>query len=337
MENYHEIISVKDLKIGYKEGKKELVLLDGINLSAYKGEFIGLVGKNGIGKTTFLKCLVRLLHPLDGQIELNQTRINKFSLKELARQISYVSTENVNIDNLTVYELVKYGRYAYTNILGINKSRDKAMIMHAIQSVRLEHLKNRKINELSDGEKKKALIARALAQDTPVVILDEPLAFLDLPNKYELVKLLKSTAYNKQKTIVFSIHDINMALQECDKLWLIEDQVVREGAPEDLILNGLVHEMFEDSNIFFDENTGQFKNRSQNIRKIGLIGEGRVACLTEKALSRIFLETGENQEKNVYIQKKNDHYIWIFEDNDDKFVFGSINELVHFLKHKLLT
>ncbi len=334
MEYFHKILSVKDLKIGYKQRKTEQLLFDRINLSAYQGEFIGLAGKNGIGKTTFLKCLVRLLHPLNGQIELNHTDLGKFSLKELARNISYVSTENVNIENLTIYELVQYGRHAYTNILGINKPVDKEMIMRAIQAVRLEDLKERKINELSDGEKKKALIARALAQDTPVVILDEPLAFLDLPNKYELVKLLKSTAYEQSKTIIFSVHDINMALQECDKLWLMENQVVSEGAPEDLILSGLLHELFEDSNIFFDENAGQFKNKSHFDQKIGLIGDGKVACLTERALARIFTEVDENQEKKVYIQEKNDHYIWIFECKGDKFVFGSINELIHFLKHK---
>lgn len=335
MESQQGIITLDNVSIGYRHKSNRQILFSGINVHANQGECIGLAGRNGVGKTTLIKCLVRLLHPLQGSIAIYGRELKKYSLRQLANYISYVSTENVAVEHLSVYGLVSYGRSRYTNILGVHGEADKKAIEQAIASVGLSGYKNRNINELSDGEKKKALIARALAQDTPVIILDEPLAFLDLSNKYELVQLLKYTAHEKNRTVIFSIHDINLALKECDKLWLMEGEEVLEGAPEDLILNRQIQELFRDSGLIFDEQAGQFTYGKHWKTSISMKANGFVAQWTKRALERIGVQVVESDEKSLYIEQKKNDVSWIFENKESKFVFHTIYELIYFLMHNL--
>ena len=175
-----------------------------MSLSAKEGEFIALIGQNGIGKSTLLKTLVKLHPCLSGEIFMGGMRIQDFSMHDFSKFVGYVSTEVIRTGNLKVKDLVSLGRYPYTNWIGKLTNQDQEMVDSALEMVGLSDLKQKNITEVSDGERQRAMIARTIAQDTKVLILDEPTAFLDLPNRYDVLHLLKSLSHNQGKTIIFS-------------------------------------------------------------------------------------------------------------------------------------
>jgi iron complex transport system ATP-binding protein len=212
-------------------------------------------GLMGSGKSTFLKTISSLIPQLEGNILLKNRNLKEYSSQQLATLTGYVSTEMIWIDEMSVYELVLLGRFPYTNWLGTLTESDKQAVQLAIEQVGIKDLINRKINEISDGERQRAMIARTLAQNTELILLDEPSAFLDIPNKYEIAGLLK-TLCEKGKTVLFSTHDLNLALSFADKIFLIDGDKIIQGAPEDLIINGEIQRIFKTDKFSFDSLTG---------------------------------------------------------------------------------
>ncbi|HZH72259.1 MAG TPA: ABC transporter ATP-binding protein, partial [Mariniphaga sp.] len=252
-------IELKQLAVGYQQtGQHPIKVLQDINLSAAPGEMIALIGSNGIGKSTLLRTLAGFQPWFEGDIVFQGKSLKNLTPKQSSRILSFVSTEIIRVPNLTVFDLVAYGRFPYTNWIGMLDSSDKELISDAIQKVGLKGFEKRQVLQISDGERQRAMIARALAQDTPVIVLDEPTAYLDVSNKYEIFHLLQELAVQKNKTIVLSTHDLNIAVREVDKLWLIAPDGTFQGAPEDAVLEGWLNKLFQNDNIGFDENEGEF-------------------------------------------------------------------------------
>ena len=328
------MLSIENLKIGYRAKSNDNILLENINLSVDAGEFISLVGKNGIGKSTLLRTLVGLQDALSGEILLNQKSVTSYTIQELSKKICYVSTEHVQIPNLTVFDFVSYARAPYNNWYGKLSNDDKKAITESLELTNSQAIAHRIYDELSDGEKQRVLISRALAQDTEIIVLDEPTAFLDLANKYEIFHLLSQLSRQKNKTIIFSTHDLNIAINESDKIWLIHDKNIIEGMPEELVLNNVFNKLFDSSNLVFEKEVGEFIRSRKNEQIIGLQGNGIEFIWTKKALLRnnFQVECNKTHELNVIIDNK-EKLNWILILKNDKFVFASLKELLNKLNN----
>jgi len=213
-------LHTSDLAIGFKSGRKKVTtLLSGINLQLYSGEITCLLGQNGAGKSTLLRTFSGVLPSLQGSVFINEKNLSSFSSSSLARNVSVVLTEKVELGSFPVFSVVALGRSPYTGFLGTISAKDSQIIDHALENAGISNLRNRNYDELSDGEKQKVMIAKSLAQETPVILLDEPTAFLDFPSKAETLLLLRDAAWNHGKTVLLSTHDLNLALSFADKIW----------------------------------------------------------------------------------------------------------------------
>ncbi|MDR2847621.1 MAG: ABC transporter ATP-binding protein [Bacteroidales bacterium] len=321
-------LSINNLSIGYRKQ----AILSGIHLAAAEGELVALIGRNGTGKSTLMRTIARLQSCLGGEVTLSGKPTQDFSKTEWAEQMSIVSTDAVGASHLTVRQLVAFGRFPYTNWLGKLTAQDLYQVDEAMQLVDIAHLAHKNLHETSDGERQRAMIARTLAQDTGIILLDEPTAFLDMPNKYELVWLLHRLTREKRKTIIFSTHDLNIAMQGADKLWLIADNRICEGAPEDLALNGQFNSIFEGSNLNFDDANGEFLIRRRPTTPIILTGQGKYAFWTRKALERNgYLVTPSNSPKNepLAVNVSSDSPVqWELTKNGQTTCVHSISELM---------
>ena len=326
MNGINKIIELKGLEIGFSRGKKmPLSLMSDISLSAKEGEFIALIGQNGIGKSTLLKTLVKLHPCLSGEIFMQGKRIQDFSMQDFSKFVGYVSTEVIRTGNLKVRDLVSLGRYPYTNWIGKLTIQDQEIVDSAIEMVGLNDLKQKNITEVSDGERQRAMIARTIAQDTQVLILDEPTAFLDLPNRYDVLHLLKSLTHNQGKTIIFSTHDLGLVLHEVDKIWVMTESGVLEGCPEDLALSRAFDQLFPDSPISLDAKSGNFVYPLAPDKKIRIKGEGDRFNWTKKALERNNFELVEEPSVATIEIKEN---TWILYQDEESQTCHSIQELL---------
>jgi iron complex transport system ATP-binding protein len=248
-------LNISSLTVGY-ENKPTL---KNISVLSDKNMMIGVFGRNGQGKSTLLKTLSGLLPPISGQFNFNGIDILNVSEKERAKLLSIVSNTQSSIGAIKVRDFVAFGRFPYTNWLGINKVKDYQEIDKAIELCKLESFTNRNYDELSDGEKQKVNIARAIAQNTPLIILDEPTVHLDLINKVEVFKLLRELVKNHNKTIIISTHQMEYALQICDQIWLINEGKVESLSPSEIIDQGKLTELFDDELISFDKASQSFR------------------------------------------------------------------------------
>ncbi|HAZ04559.1 MAG: hypothetical protein A2W90_17165 [Bacteroidetes bacterium GWF2_42_66] len=328
-------IKITDLAIGYRQGEKLKEIKNSLNLSAIPGELVALIGSNGIGKSTLLRSLCGFQEILKGKICFNDQPLNYYKHRDLAKIMSYVSTEVVRVQNLRVRDLLALARFPYTNFMGTLTDADLLAVDKAIDLVGLRGYENRVIDELSDGERQRAMIARSLVQDTPVIILDEPTAFLDIRNKYEIIHLLHNFARNENKTIVFSTHDLNIATSEVDKIWLMLENEVLEGAPEDLILQGHYNKVFASENILFDEYSGDFRLKKTFQGSFSVDGPDLAKRWTIHALARagfIYVNEAENAEIQVSVSELQE---WKLKNRgSDPLNYKSVYELVRHLMNR---
>ena len=282
------LIQTESLCIGYenpRQGRTELHANVDVKLEA--GEFACLLGPNGSGKSTLLQTLCGFLPALDGTVRIGDRTIQEVSHRQMSELASVVLTERVAVTNMTVFDLVSLGRTPYTGFFGRLKSRDKKIVVDSIKSVGLEGFEERLITNMSDGERQKAMIAKALVQETPLIMLDEPTAFLDLPSRIEIMHLLRKLAHERNKGILLSTHDLDLALQMADKVWLLaEGRQMETGTPEDLVLTNEFRRFFEREGILFDNDTGQFTVEKQKVKTIRLIGKGIEYKWVSRALAR---------------------------------------------------
>ena len=260
-EQQHIVLETKNLSIGYASKKKINQVAGSINIVLQKGHLVGLVGANGIGKSTLLRTLTNVQKPLEGTIFINSKSLLEYEPVELAKQLSLVLTEPIASKNLSVFELVALGRQPYTNWVGNLSQVDMDIINKALQQANIEALKTKKCFELSDGQLQKVMIARALAQDTDLIILDEPTTHLDMYHKAYILKLLQKLAKENGKTILFSSHEIDLSIQLCDAMIVMTKDNVVSGQPCDLIEKGIFNSLFPEDLIVFDEKSGSFRVR----------------------------------------------------------------------------
>ena len=234
-----------------------------INASLQSGELTCLIGSNGIGKSTLLRTLSAFQPRLDGDIVINDKNIDEYSDKQLARTIGVVLTTKPDVQNMSVTELVGLGRSPYTGFWGNLSEDDNRIVDEAIGMVNIGNLKHRMIQTLSDGERQKVMIAKALAQQTPVIFLDEPTAFLDYPSKVEMMQLLNRLSREADKTIFLSTHDLELALQIADTVWLMTNENIAIGTPKELSESGELSKFIERKGIVFDRETMTIKIEKQ--------------------------------------------------------------------------
>lgn len=252
MEKGSTILSAHNLSIGYSSKKESTLIASGIDISLKQGKLIALIGANGIGKSTLLRTLTGIQKPLGGTVTLAGEDIAAYTAEALAQQLSIVLTESLPPSNLTVFELVALGRQPYTNWLGKLSEDDRKQVQHAIAITQIEHIIHKKHYEISDGQLQKVLIARALAQDTRLIILDEPTTHLDLLHKVSLLKLLKKLSAETGKCILYSTHDLDLALQLSDEIIVMVPGHIVQDTPNNLISKKTFDTIFNDSSIVFD-------------------------------------------------------------------------------------
>jgi iron complex transport system ATP-binding protein len=258
-----EIISIDKLLIGYGSKSSGCAIMAPITTTVNRGEFICLIGENGMGKSTLLKTLSGNIKPLSGMIKINRKFIEDFDSQELSTQLSLVLTDKITIGLITVFDLVAFGRYPFTNWIAKLSSYDRKVVSEAIDLCGIAHLSDRYFSNLSDGEKQKVLIARAIAQQTPLILLDEPLNHLDLINKVEIFSLLQRLSKTINSTIIISTHQVELALQAADKLWLITNEHQLEVAtPDEAVNSGLFNKAFKSEQVIFDPITRTFQLKS---------------------------------------------------------------------------
>lgn len=257
--NSHIILKTENLSIGYSSKKAQTIVASNINIELRKGELIGLVGANGIGKSTLLRTLAHIQQPIKGRIFIASKPLNLYSNMALAKMMSLVLTEQMASKNLSVFELVALGRQPYTNWVGNLTETDIAIIENAMLQTHVDILKDKKCFELSDGQLQNVMIARALAQDTDLIILDEPTSHLDMYHKAYILKLLQKLAKDTNKTILFSSHEIDLAIQLCGTMIVMTENDVVSNSPCNLITKGTFNALFPKDLIAFDEKTGSFR------------------------------------------------------------------------------
>jgi iron complex transport system ATP-binding protein len=288
MMNATSVVELKDVTIGYRQrGRSQRVVAHDISVSLNAGEFVCLLGPNGAGKSTLIRTIAGMQPPLAGVVELDKKPLSSYSARELAQRMSLVLTQRVAVGMMSAATLVSLGRHPFTDWTGRLSPRDVEAVRAAMAAVGIEALACRPVYELSDGERQKVMIARALAQDPRVMILDEATAFLDLPRRVEFMHLLRRLAPAGRRAILLSTHDLDLALRCADRLWLLPPGgPLQQGAPEDLVLTDAFAAAFPDAEVQFDKESGAFKRASENRGVISLHGEDVAAMWTYRALER---------------------------------------------------
>ncbi|MEL1241631.1 ABC transporter ATP-binding protein [Flavobacterium flavipallidum] len=252
------ILQARQITIGYTHKKAQNIVASNIDLKLEKGKLVALIGANGIGKSTLLRTITGIQKTISGTVFLNNKDIHHMNPLALAQNLSVVLTEKLPASNLSVFELVALGRQPYTNWIGTLSEEDIAKVNQALALTQIEHLATKRHYEISDGQLQKVLVARALAQDTPLIVLDEPTTHLDLLHKVSLFRLLKKLTQETQKCILFSTHDIDLAIQLSDEMIVMTPGNVVQDQPCNLISKGVFNHLFKDEHITFDATKGKF-------------------------------------------------------------------------------
>ena len=298
-----EVLSFLDLKVGYRDSRNTHEVLSRLCGSLPQGRLTSLLGGNGVGKSTLLRTLSAFQAPLGGSIRLMDKPLEDISSSDLSRLLSVVLTYRPTLDRMSVYDVASLGRSPYTGFFGRLSARDHEVVDRSLRMVHMEDLKDRMVDALSDGERQKVMIAKSLAQDTPLILLDEPTAFLDYPGKVEMMRLLLELTRGAGKTILLSTHDVELALQMSDAIWLLDsasDPALLSGSPEDLALDGTLGGYFINAGILYDPHKGSLgPGRVGGLRPVEIIGDEACALLLEKGLVRHGMRLREPDEEPV--------------------------------------
>lgn len=331
-------LDIANLEIGYPQKRGDAIHVAGpVNFSTEAGELICLLGPNGVGKTTLLRTIAGIQPQLNGTVSIHGELVDKINKKKLAKRLSVVLTDRIGHGNLTVFDLISLGRIPYTGWFGNLGGDDKEKINWAIQSTQIRHLTHKNIHALSDGERQKVMIARALAQDTPVILLDEPTAHLDIPNRIDIIRLLRKLAEETNKAIVMSTHELDLALQAADKIWLMSmENKTFSGAPEDLVLNDIFGTVFSKEGIEFDKDHGVFKMVESHNREISIHGNATGAFWTKRALERQGFTVVQDNDgsKKITIDHAAGKWRWEYIHEKEQAFYHSVEGLLDRLRRE---
>ena len=267
------ILETHNMDVGYGQGKKRTALLSGLNLRLELGAMVALLGKNGAGKSTLIKALTCDTQPVSGTIEINGKDSTNISKRDISRLIALVATERIMGGGFTIRELVALGRQPHTGFLGRLSAHDNEVVDKCLNAVGIAHMANHHVASLSDGERQKAMIAKALAQETPIIVLDEPTAFLDVASRIETMCLLHNLAREQHKAVMLSSHDISQSLLLADELWVItSDRNLVTGSTEQVVMSGAMDKVFDNSSILFNGNLCDYE------AQLPILGTVRLEC-----------------------------------------------------------
>jgi iron complex transport system ATP-binding protein len=330
------LLETRNLTIGYSSKKMARVIAENLNLQLWPGQLVCLLGSNGAGKSTLMRTLAGLQPALKGEVQIDQHLLSTLKPADLAQKLSLVLTERVEAGNLTAQEVIELGRTPYTGWLGKLSESDHEKIHQAIQSADVVPLLSQRMHQLSDGERQKIMLARALAQDTELILLDEPTAHLDLPNRVEMMRLLHTLARKTNKAILLSTHELDLALQAADNLWLMQpDGELVTGVPEDLVLNGAFESAFAKTGFFFDNATGTFTiHHDPGSINIGLSGDPKMVFWTKRALQREGFRSNQQEGFEYHIVANPDHGapVWELSNGEVASKFTTIETLIDSVK-----
>ncbi len=329
------VLETSNLSIGYNPSRQPVkVVAKDISLSLRAGELVCLLGPNGAGKSTLIRTLCGMRSPLSGHVKLMGEDISRLKPKEMARRLGVVLTDRIEVGMLSVYALVALGRHPHTGWTGTLSPRDERIVRWAIEIVGATALAKRRVNELSDGERQKVLIARALAQEPGLIVLDEPTAFLDLPRRVDIMSTLRRLAHLTNRAVLLSTHDLDLAMRSADRVWLLPPNgALQEGAPEDLVLSGAFEHTFHSEGVVFDSNSGSFKINDTPCGPIDLLGEGLTTVWTARALERIgyWVNQGGIGVSPASVEVLSD-YRWQLVAGELRHTFTSLYDLVTYLQ-----
>lgn len=278
------VLTITSLGLTFGEQK----LFDKVDLSLSRGEIVVLLGENGAGKSSLIKILTGNLNPTRGKVYIGEKNIAIMSAVEVAHEVSVVYTSQVESMKMRVFDVVAIGRTPYLGLMGKLSKEDIVQIEWALGAVGVLELIDKEFDTLSDGEKQRVMIAKALAQDTSIMILDEPTAHLDVKNRVLLLKLLRDLAHRTNKTILLSTHELEMSLRLADKVWLISDEKIQVGVPEDMVLNEIISDAFVSDDVRFNNDKGVFDIRFECNNVVHLVGGNKKTRFwVENALSKI--------------------------------------------------
>lgn len=302
------IIYTKSLSAGYRKRKSVTTVLRNVDLELHEGELVSLLGANGAGKSTLIRTICGLQPALAGRVMVGDKDVERLTPRQLSKTIALVTTERTFAGGLTVSELVGLGRHPHTGFLGRLDEHDRQIVATAIEKVGISHKSESYVAELSDGERQKVMIAKALAQEAPVIILDEPTAFLDVASRVEVLQLLHDLAHNERRTILISSHDIQQSMALSDRLWIVSDSgEIVSGVTEDLILADKISLLFSNRNVAFDPATGDFLTTRKGARQITLKADSaELNKWIANALRRNDLLACEADNPQIYAHTAND-------------------------------
>lgn len=323
------MVELQNLSVGYKSNKATNTILKGINARLEKGKLTCFLGKNGAGKSTLLKAILGVLEPLEGNVFISDKNINDISSNERAKKISAVLTDVVRTEHISVEEFVSLGRIPHTNWSGNLAEIDLGSIENAITICEINDIRNKIITELSDGQLQKVNIARAICQDTDLILLDEPTAHLDVSNKFKVFEILRKLAIDYKKAIFIITHDLELAFQNADILWVIDNEgKLQSDVTEDLLLNKKIIDSFLTSNFEFDYVSGKFLYKRESRISLNLVGDNESTYWTKQALYKNGYGVESNSNYTLKIDNKSK--IWELYENDEKIGdFSSIKNLIN--------
>ncbi|WP_200980254.1 ABC transporter ATP-binding protein [Echinicola sp. 20G] len=321
------ILTGQNVSIGYKKGKSFKKIGTSLTFELQKEKLTCLLGPNGVGKSTLIKTIMGQLPSLEGSINFGHLPVQEIDAKSLAKKISVVLTDRISPGNLSVEQLVSLGRTPFTNWIGKLTPEDKEMVVEAMKATKTYYLKDQLVSELSDGQLQKVMIARALAQDGDLIILDEPTAHLDLVNRYEIMHLLREVTQNKHKSILVITHDLDIAIETSDELWIMQcGDPLLCGTPEDLILSGKINKLLPSDELSFDSNTGKIRPKSFPLSP-SIKGPQPITQWLNLALQKNSISLSE--ETSIHVTEAP----LTFEISRPNLIFKakSIQEVIHFL------
>jgi iron complex transport system ATP-binding protein len=331
-----EHLTASKLSIGYSHRGEATCVAKALNLALKAGEFICLLGPNGAGKSTLIRTLAGMQAPLSGSLNLQDQTFHSIPPRQRARLISVVLTEALPIGMMDAYSLVALGRHPYSGWLGGLDQTDKERIAWAFKAVGAEGLEGRQIAELSDGERQKVSIARALAQEAQVMLLDEPTAFLDLPRRVELMSILRNLAHREQMGLLLSTHDLDLALRFADRLWMITtDGKLIQGYPEELAMSGELAAIFANENLDWDAERGSFRAHPNPCLKAHIQGDSIHALWTRRALERLgfgIATPGEKSALRIQVVDMDEHVEWSVDRHGKQATRTSIGQLIDWIR-----
>jgi iron complex transport system ATP-binding protein len=310
IENNKVLLKTDKLSLGYRQRKGQIVFLQqNLNLELFEGELVCLIGPNGCGKSTLIRTLSGIQQPIKGSVLVGDKDITWLNISERSDLMGVVLTDKDAVENISVREIAALGRYRSTNWLGKVSEEDEDRVSNALELVGLSGFEDRAYGSLSDGEKQRSFIAKVLASDSAIMLLDEPTAHLDIPNKVSIMSLLRDLTRKSGHALLVSTHELDLAMQLADQIWLmIPGDRLHTGTPEEILQSGLLDKVFGNDLLSFNPGSGSFCVKTDNKQTIFIEGNNSLFDITLKASKRLGYASTDRDNANIVVKIEESHW-----------------------------